>query len=136
MLAIASTVMSRFSLRRQVAAFALMLLPAALWAQAPIQITPLPEAKHATVQQLGAADLDARDLQTWLDAEMSGVMRQGAIGGAVVVVVKDGELLPWQDVLANVGFGLELAGQFLLILPFALPGYLSFMALRGFTSAT
>jgi MATE family multidrug resistance protein len=27
------------------------------------------------------------------------------------------------------------AGQFLLILPFALPGYLSFMALRGFTSA-
>ena len=29
----------------------------------------------------------------------------------------------------------EAAGQFLLILPFALPGYLSFMALRGFTSA-
>lgn len=27
------------------------------------------------------------------------------------------------------------AGQFLLMLPFALPGYLSFMALRGFTSA-
>ena len=27
------------------------------------------------------------------------------------------------------------AGQFLTILPFALPGYLSFMALRGFTSA-
>jgi MATE family multidrug resistance protein len=27
------------------------------------------------------------------------------------------------------------AGQFLLILPFALPGYLSFLALRGFTSA-
>lgn len=29
----------------------------------------------------------------------------------------------------------QSAGQFLLILPFALPGYLSFMALRGFTSA-
>ena len=29
----------------------------------------------------------------------------------------------------------QAAGQFLLILPFALPGYLSFMALRGFTSA-
>ena len=29
----------------------------------------------------------------------------------------------------------EAAGQFLLVLPFALPGYLSFMALRGFTSA-
>ena len=27
------------------------------------------------------------------------------------------------------------AGQFLTLLPFALPGYLSFMALRGFTSA-
>ncbi|KJK16355.1 NorM family multidrug efflux MATE transporter [Pseudomonas sp. 2(2015)] len=29
----------------------------------------------------------------------------------------------------------ESAAQFLLLLPFALPGYLSFMALRGFTSA-
>lgn len=29
----------------------------------------------------------------------------------------------------------QAAGQFLTILPFALPGYLSFMALRGFTSA-
>ncbi len=29
----------------------------------------------------------------------------------------------------------NMAGQFLLILPFALPGYLTFMALRGFTSA-
>ena len=29
----------------------------------------------------------------------------------------------------------QAAGQFLMILPFALPGYLSFMALRGFTSA-
>ena len=29
----------------------------------------------------------------------------------------------------------DAAGEFLLILPFALPGYLSFMALRGFTSA-
>ncbi|SUD27027.1 drug/sodium antiporter [Pseudomonas fluorescens] len=29
----------------------------------------------------------------------------------------------------------QSAGQFLMILPFALPGYLTFMALRGFTSA-
>jgi len=29
----------------------------------------------------------------------------------------------------------QMAGQFLIFLPFALPGYLSFMALRGFTSA-
>lgn len=93
MLAIASTVMRWFPLRRHAVAFALMLLPATLWAQAPIQITPLPEAKHATVTQLGASDLDVRDLQPWLDAQMSGVMQQGAVTGAVVVVVKDGELI-------------------------------------------
>ncbi|MDR9751007.1 NorM family multidrug efflux MATE transporter [Pseudomonas sp. SZMC_28357] len=29
----------------------------------------------------------------------------------------------------------QMAGQFLIALPFALPGYLTFMALRGFTSA-
>lgn len=93
MLAIASTVMSCFRSRKHAAALALMLLPASLWAQAPIQITPLPEAKHATVTQLGASDLDPRDLQSWLDAEMGGVMQQGGVTGAAIVVVKDGELL-------------------------------------------
>lgn len=91
--AIASTVMSRLRSRTCAATLALMLLPASAWAQAPIQITPLPEAKHATVTQLGASDLDPRDLQAWLDTEMGGVMQQGGVTGAVVVVVKDGELL-------------------------------------------
>jgi CubicO group peptidase (beta-lactamase class C family) len=93
MLAIASTVMSCLQSRTCAAVLALMLLPASLWAQAPIQITPLPEAKHATVTQLGASELDARSLQPWLDAQMNGVMQQGAVTGAVAVVVKDGEIL-------------------------------------------
>lgn len=43
-----------------------------------------------------------------------------------------------QPVLLRLGQSpenVELAGQFLILLPLALPGYLSFMALRGFTSA-
>ncbi|VVP72249.1 Multidrug resistance protein MdtK [Pseudomonas fluorescens] len=43
-----------------------------------------------------------------------------------------------QPVLLQLGQSpenVELAGQFLILLPLALPGYLSFMALRGFTSA-
>ena len=91
--AIASTVMSRLRSRKCAAALALMLLPVSVWGQAPIQITPLPEAKHATVTQLGASDLDARSLQPWLDGEMNSVMQQGAVTGAVAVVVKDGEIL-------------------------------------------
>lgn len=90
--AVATTVASRVPWRRRVAALAL-LLPAALWAQAQIQIVPLPEAKHAAVTQLGAADLSASDVQPWLDGEMSGVMQKGSVTGAVVVVVKDGEIL-------------------------------------------
>lgn len=43
-----------------------------------------------------------------------------------------------QPVLLRLGQSpenVELAGQFLILLPLALPGYLSFMVLRGFTSA-
>jgi len=72
---------------------ALALLPAMAWAQAPIQITPLPEARPATVTQLGAADLGVRDVQVWLDGEMDAVMHKSASSGAVAVVVKDGEIL-------------------------------------------
>lgn len=92
MLAAASNA-SRFPWRIRAATVALMLLPALLWAQAPIEIKPLPETKHATVTQLGAADLSASDVQTWLDGEMGGVMQKGAVTGAVVVVVKDGEIV-------------------------------------------
>ncbi|WP_019466142.1 serine hydrolase domain-containing protein [Dyella japonica] len=91
--AVATAVMNRSPWGKRAVALASMLLSTALWAQAPIQITPLPEPKHATVTQLGAAELSASDVQPWLDGEMNGVMQQGAVTGAVVVVVKDGEIL-------------------------------------------
>jgi CubicO group peptidase (beta-lactamase class C family) len=93
MLVAAPAVKSRFSWHKRAAALALMLLPVTLWAQSPIQITPLPEAKHASVTPLGAAELSAADLQSWLDAPMNGLMQQGSATGSVVVVVKDGEVL-------------------------------------------
>ncbi|RDI97275.1 class C beta-lactamase-related serine hydrolase [Dyella solisilvae] len=80
-------------LRRALATFALTLSPLLAQAQAQIQITPLPEQKHAAVTQIGANELSASDLQPWLDAQMNDVMRQGAVTGAVAVVVKDGEIV-------------------------------------------
>ncbi|QNK02987.1 serine hydrolase domain-containing protein [Dyella telluris] len=91
--AVATTVVNRVPWRQRAAALAFMLLPSMLWAQAQIQIVPLPEAKHAAVTQLGAADLSAADVQPWMDGEMNGVMQKGSVTGAVVVVVKDGEIL-------------------------------------------
>jgi CubicO group peptidase (beta-lactamase class C family) len=93
MLAIASALMRRLPWRKGAVALLLAWLPALLWAQATIQITPLPEAKHAAVTPLGATDLSASDVQPWLDAEMSGVMQKGSVTGAVVVVVRDGQIL-------------------------------------------
>jgi CubicO group peptidase (beta-lactamase class C family) len=60
---------------------------------AQIQINPLPESKAATITQLGAHELTASDLQPWLDGQMAGAMSSGNIAGAVVVVVKDGNLV-------------------------------------------
>ncbi|PXV59180.1 CubicO group peptidase, beta-lactamase class C family [Dyella jiangningensis] len=93
MFANASALMRRLSWTRRATALAALLMPMALWAQAQIQITPLPETRHAAVTQLGAAELSARDVQPWLDGEMSSVMQKAAVTGAVVVVVKDGEVL-------------------------------------------
>lgn len=93
MLAIASALMRRLPWRKGAVTLLLAWLPALLWAQATIQITPLPEAKHAAVTPLGATDLSASDVQPWLDAEMSGVMQKGSVTGAVVVVVRNGQIL-------------------------------------------
>jgi CubicO group peptidase (beta-lactamase class C family) len=82
-----------FSWRRRAAALALTLLPAVLSAQAPIEIKPLPETRHAAVTQLGATELEAKDLQPWLDGEMAEVMQKGEVTGAVAVVVKDGQIV-------------------------------------------
>ena len=54
-----------------------------------------------------------------------------ALGGAVMLWNIKPLLLLFGQTPTNV----EAAGQFLLLLPFALPGYMTFMALRGFTSA-
>ncbi|MFF3701450.1 MULTISPECIES: NorM family multidrug efflux MATE transporter [Pseudomonas] len=54
-----------------------------------------------------------------------------AIVAALVLWNLSPVLLMLGQTPGNVGF----ASQFLLVLPLALPGYLSFMALRGFTSA-
>lgn len=62
-------------------------------AQAPIQITPLPESRAATVTPLGAHDLSAADVQPWLDEQMAKGMASGNLAGAVAVVVKDGNVL-------------------------------------------
>jgi len=88
----ASTVIRQPAWRACMAALGL-LLGVAAHAQAPIEIKPLPEARHATVTQLGATELDAKDLQPWLDAQMQAVLQKGGVTGAVAVVVKDGEIL-------------------------------------------
>ena len=54
-----------------------------------------------------------------------------ALAGAVMLWNIKPLLLLFGQTPTNV----EAAGQFLLLLPFALPGYMTFMALRGFTSA-
>ena len=54
-----------------------------------------------------------------------------ALGGAVMLWNIKPLLLLFGQTPTNV----EAAGQFLMLLPFALPGYMTFMALRGFTSA-
>lgn len=79
-------------LRGAVACVGLM-LPLLSLAQAQIQITPLPEQKHATVMQLGAVELNTQDLQSWLAPQMASLMQQGAVTGATVAVVKDGEVV-------------------------------------------
>lgn len=62
-------------------------------AQAQIQITPLPDSRAAVVTTLGAHEFAAADMQPWLDGEMDKAMSQGAIAGAVVTVVKDGNVV-------------------------------------------
>ncbi|AZC25301.1 Multidrug and toxin extrusion (MATE) family efflux pump YdhE/NorM [Pseudomonas sessilinigenes] len=54
---------------------------------------------------------------------------------ALVAALLLWNLKPLLLLFGQTASNVQSAGQFLLILPFALPGYLSFMALRGFTSA-
>lgn len=54
---------------------------------------------------------------------------------ALVAALVLWNLSPVLLLLGQTPDNVEAASQFLLLLPFALPGYLTFMALRGFTSA-
>ncbi|PWB32669.1 multidrug transporter NorM [Pseudomonas sp. SDI] len=58
-----------------------------------------------------------------------------AWGMAIVAALVLWNLQPVLLALGQTPENVAHAGQFLLLLPLALPGYLSFMALRGFTSA-
>ncbi|UVJ43906.1 NorM family multidrug efflux MATE transporter [Pseudomonas sp. LS1212] len=66
-------------------------------------------------------------------------LTQAGLWLAWIMAVAAGLLLwnlsPLLILLGQTPSNVEAASQFLLLLPFALPGYLSFMALRGFTSA-
>lgn len=72
------------------------------WAQEGAQLPPPGPAAEATVPQSappGAAPLTRADVEAWLDGYMPYALQSGDIAGAVVVVVKDGE------VLAQKGYG-------------------------------
>ncbi|MHA6206086.1 serine hydrolase domain-containing protein [Dyella soli] len=65
----------------------------AVAATAQIQIIPLPEQKPATVRQLGAHELAAGDVQDWADGAMAQAMSRNPVAAAVIVVVKDNNVL-------------------------------------------
>jgi len=80
-------------------ALAALAIPAA--GQSPTQLAPtkptaavLPAAAPpATPASAGKHDLNKQDVDTWLDGYMPYSLKAGAIPGAVVVVVKDGQIL-------------------------------------------
>ncbi len=91
-------------LTRLAALLATIALPAAAAAQGPDALkpaTPLAAVQAATVTaasppgaaQLAAASLTATDVNAWLDGLMPYGLERGDIAGAVVVVVKDGQVL-------------------------------------------
>lgn len=72
------------------------------WAQEGAQLPPPGPATEAPVPQTeptGAAPLTREDVEAWLDGYMPYALQSGDIAGAVVVVVKDGQ------VLAQKGYG-------------------------------
>ena len=60
---------------------------------AQIQIRPLPDQKPAQVLPLGGHELSAADTGTWLDSLFQPALEHRGITSAVVVVVKDGQIL-------------------------------------------
>ena len=60
---------------------------------AQIQINPLPDQKPAVTMPLSAHELTAADAEAWLDGLFPYGLKKNNIAGAVVVVVKDGQVL-------------------------------------------
>ena len=60
---------------------------------AQIQINPLPDQKPAMARPLSAHELTAADAEAWLDGLFPYGLKKNNIAGAVVVVVKDGQVL-------------------------------------------
>ncbi len=71
----------------------------ALAAQKTLPLQPLPPTEKVSAGNpvspppAGGAQLDAQDVNSWLDGYMPGALRTADIPGAVVVVVKDGKVL-------------------------------------------
>ena len=78
---------------RLLAFFALCAVSLHVAAQAQIQITPIAEPKRAAVMPLGANELSASDAASWLDPQIADAMKRAPIASAVVVIVKDGNIL-------------------------------------------
>jgi CubicO group peptidase (beta-lactamase class C family) len=71
-------------------------LPASAWAQEAPQLPPPGPAAGATVPEAAApagAPLTSVDVEAWLDGFLPYALRTADIAGAIVVVVKDGEVL-------------------------------------------
>jgi CubicO group peptidase (beta-lactamase class C family) len=101
-----------FKVKCALVALAALAIPAA--GQSPTQLVPtkptsvvLPAAAPpVTATADGAHDLSKQDVDAWLDGYMPYALKTGAIPGAVVVVVKDGQPLTMR------GFGYsDLAAQ-------------------------
>ncbi|GAB2533494.1 serine hydrolase domain-containing protein [Rhodanobacter koreensis] len=60
---------------------------------AQIQINPLPEEKPVVARPIGANELTAADAGAWLDGLFPYGLKKNNLAGAVVVVVKDGQIL-------------------------------------------
>jgi CubicO group peptidase (beta-lactamase class C family) len=76
--------------------------------QAPTPLTPVPQAPAATVPATpaGVAALTKADADAWLDGFMPYALARGDVAGAVVVIVRDGQ------VVTQRGFGYaDVAGR-------------------------
>ncbi|MBO9712015.1 serine hydrolase domain-containing protein [Sphingomonas sp.] len=77
-----------------------------LWRALLLALAVLASSTAAQAQQPAGHSLDATDLDAWLDGAIPYALRTGDIAGAVVVVVKNGQLVTargygWADIAAH-----------------------------------